>query len=138
MQKRISTLILIMTLCSVMTACDQRDVKESKVKADAGIATVSPKDHETIKATVVNDSPGAFTIDVEKLANLGADQEAPTFALYMTDTLPKTCGDFRQLELPYKKPEKYIRKFDLSAHKDVLAAIDKYGCVVMKNVPPAK
>ena len=123
--------------CSV-AACEQKDVKDSKGKAGSRIATVSPKAHEAIKATVVNDSPGSFTIDVEKLANLGADQEAPTFAIYLTDSLPKTCGDFRELELPYKKPEKYIRKFDLSDHKDVLAAIDKFGCVVMKNVPPAK
>ena len=137
MKKHISLILLMVAALSV-AACDKQETKDTKEKPGSGIATVSPKAHEAIKATVVNDSPGSFTIDVEKMANLGADQEAPTFAIYMTDSLPKTCGDFRELELPYKKPEKYIRKFDLSDHKDVLAAIDKYGCVVMKNVPPAK
>lgn len=102
------------------------------------IRTVSPNNHQPIKATVLDDTPKHYTIDVKKFANLSADQEAPTFAVYVTDSLPPRCGDFRNLAIPYKKPEEYKRVFNLNSHPDVLTAIGKYGCVVMKNIPPAK
>jgi hypothetical protein len=102
------------------------------------VRTVSPGNHQPIKATVLDDTPKHYTIDVKKFANLSADQEAPTFAVYVTNSLPKRCGDFRNLAIPYKKPEEYKRVFNLSNHPDVLTAIGKYGCVVMKNIPPAK
>lgn len=116
--------------------------KEARAVAKAGnssenIATVSPSQHETIKASVLSDNPSAYKIDVKKMANMGVNEEAPTFAVYITDSVPSTCGDFRDLKLPYKKPSKYEREFNLSEHKEVLSALDQYGCVVMKNIPPA-
>lgn len=103
--------------------------------ADSQPATVSPREHEPVRASVINPDPATYTIDVKTLANMGVDEDAPTFAVYVTRRLPQTCGDFRKLELPYVKPDKYKRQFDLSRHQDVIRAIDEYGCVVMRNIP---
>lgn len=99
------------------------------------LPTVSPREHEAVKASVIDPDPSQFTIDVKKLTNMGVDEEAPTFAVYVTRRLPDTCGDFRKLEIPYVKPDKYKRRFDLTRHQDVIRAIDAYGCVVMRNIP---
>lgn len=114
-----------------------KDGSDGKSGDSEKVSTVSPSDHETIKASVLSDNPSAYKIDVKKFANMGVNEEAPTFAVYITESVPARCGDFRDLELPYKKPTKYERQFDLSEHKEVLAALDHYGCVVMKNIPPA-
>ena len=104
---------------------------------DGKIATVSPREHQTIKASVISKNPSAYKINVKKMANMGVNEEAPTFAVYITSSVPSRCGDFRKLELPYKKPTKYEREFNLSEHEEVLQALDRYGCVVMRNIPPA-
>jgi hypothetical protein len=102
----------------------------------ASYAVISPNGHQEIKASVINDDPSSYKIDVKKLANMGVNEEAPTFAVYTKSSLPSQCGDFRNLELPYKKPTKYEREFNLSGHPEVLNALDSYGCVVMRNIPP--
>jgi hypothetical protein len=109
--------------------------EQGKNNARAAISAISPQGHELIKATVLNETPSNFTIDVKKFANMSVDQDAPTFAVYVSDSKPSKCGDFRSLELNYTKPDEYKRQFDLSGHPDVLAAIDTYGCVVMRNIP---
>jgi len=96
---------------------------------------ISPRGHEPIKASIVDNAPEKFTIDVMSLANLFADEGAKTFAVYISTQLPKSCSDFSELNLAYKKPDKYLRQFDLSKHKDVLVAIDKHKCVIVKNTP---
>ena len=103
--------------------------------ATAEIILVSPYDSafQPIRADIVNHTPYRFTIDVENFANIGADEEAPVFAIYTDNYLPDECGDFRALELDYRKPSKYERQFDLSRHRDVLEAIDVYGCVIINN-----
>lgn len=110
--------------------------RETKKAASKEIVLVSPEQFQPIRADIVSNTPSKFTIDVEHLANIGADDNAPVFAVYTKSDLPAQCGDFRGLELNYKKPEKYKRVFDLSRHQDVLDAIDSYGCVVMRNIPP--
>lgn len=100
--------------------------------------TVSPEEHQAIKASVLDPTPANYTIDVKKFANMGVDEDAPTFAVYITSRLPKDCGDFRDLELAYAKPDKYKRQFDLSKHQKVIEALDQYGCVVMRNIPSKK
>lgn len=104
--------------------------------ASSNISLISPEQFQPIRADIVNDSPSEFTIDVEHLANIGADDNAPVFAVYTKSDLPAQCGDFRDLELNYQKPSKYTRAFDLRRHKVVLEAINSYGCVVMRNIPP--
>ena len=101
-----------------------------------GIAAVSPQEHQAIRASVINATPSNYTIDVRKFANIGVNEDAPTFAVYVTNSLPSKCGDFRGEDLPYWKPSKYKRTFNLQGHDDVLKAIDSYGCVVIKNIPP--
>lgn len=96
---------------------------------------ISPRGHEPIKASIIDDAPERFTIDVMSLANVFADEEAKTFAVYISTQLPQKCADFSRLNLAYEKPEKYLRQFDLSKHKDVLAAIDHQKCVIVRNVP---
>lgn len=133
---------LIVALCAAIMVAGglvARAVKPSEADtkgASDKIATVSASDHETIKAEVLNDDPSEFTIDVEKLANINADDNAETFAVYTSSSKPDTCGDFRELELPYEKPEEYKRVFDLSDHPEVIEALDSYHCVVMRNIPP--
>lgn len=99
------------------------------------VATVSSDDHEAVKASIVETDPARFTINVKTLANIGVDDDAPTFAVYVTRNLPDVCGDFRKLKLPYAKPSRYTRRFDLSAHPEVITALQSYGCVVMRNIP---
>jgi len=103
--------------------------------AMAAEKTVPSEGHEAVLASIVNPAPENFVINVRKLANLGVDEDAPTFAVYTTGRVPETCGDFRALELPYEKPEKYTRRFDLAKHTDVITSLEKHGCVVMKNIP---
>ncbi|MCD8563131.1 MAG: hypothetical protein LRY54_03610 [Alphaproteobacteria bacterium] len=99
------------------------------------LKTVPPYAHEAVRASVVNTEPTSYTIDVKTVANIGVNEDAPTFAIYITRRLPDTCGDFRKLELPYTRPGKYKRQFDLSHHKDVIRALNTYSCVVIRNIP---
>lgn len=100
------------------------------------ISVTSPEGHQAIKASVISETPSAYQINVKKLANMNVNEEAPTFAVYTTSSIPNQCGDFRKLALPYKKPSKYEREFNLSEHPEVLKAMSRYGCVVMRNIPP--
>jgi hypothetical protein len=126
---------IIMISAGLIARAVKPDAKE--VEGTSEIGTVSPADHQAIKADVVNKDPSHYTIDVKKMANMNADDDADTFAVYLSSSVPKTCGDFRELKLPYEKPEKYKRVFDLSDHPEVVKALDHYGCVVMKNIPPS-
>lgn len=100
-----------------------------------GHPPVPPQEFQPIRAYVVNDNPAHYTIDVKSFANITANEEAPAFAVYIVNPMPKLCGDFRYLDLPYLKPTEYERMFDLSHHPDVLKAIEVYGCVVTSNIP---
>lgn len=103
--------------------------------AFGAVPTISPEGHQAIKAKILNPDPKNFTINVRYLANLGADENAGTFALYTARSLPSQCGDFSDLKLSYDKPEKYKRHFDLSSHEEVITAINEYQCVIVKNIP---
>jgi hypothetical protein len=131
---------MLLVLCGLAAAgrakINDNTARETNKAAKHDIALVAPSEFQPIRADILNDSPSHFTIDVENLANIGADEEAPVFAVYTQSNLPDKCGDFRDLELSYSKPSKYKRSFDLSAHKDVLDAINAYGCIVMRNIPP--
>ncbi len=107
----------------------------SVMTASGNFSVTSPGGHETIKASVLNNDPSAYRINVKKLANMDVNQEAPTFAVYIRSSIPSKCGDFRDLELPYKKPTKYEREFNLSDNPEVLEALKSHGCVVMRNIP---
>lgn len=110
-----------------MMSLPMQDANATRLK------TTPLKSHQPIKAEVIDSNPNHFTIDVKELENAGANEEAPTFALYISDEPPRRCADFSKLDLEYSKPEKYKRVFDLSDHKDILQALKKYQCVVVKN-----
>ncbi|PZQ47839.1 MAG: hypothetical protein DI551_02425 [Micavibrio aeruginosavorus] len=142
MKKYASAIVLLIVLCGLAATGrakimgNNEDAHRSgEDKKAASVQTVSPEKFQPIKAEVLDKTPSHYTIDVKKLANMSADDDAPVFAVYVTSDVPAKCGDFRKLELSYKKPEEYKRQFDLSEHPDVLKAIDNYGCVVMKNIP---
>jgi hypothetical protein len=101
----------------------------------ADIQTSSPKGHEAVKASVVNSEPATYTINVKSLSNLGVDEEAATFAVYVSGSKPETCGNFENTPLTYKKPEKYLREFDLSGNPEIVTAINEYKCVIVPNKP---
>lgn len=101
------------------------------------LPTSSPRGHELIKAQIVDPNPSNFVINVRQMANMFADQEAPTFAVYTSSRLPQTCGDFSRTKLTYQKPTKYERVFNLADQPGVLKAIEEYQCVIIPNIPPA-
>lgn len=101
----------------------------------------SPSRHQPIKAEVIDPNPSHYTINLKKLANMNVNQEAPTYAMYVTSSVPKTCADFSKIDIDYQKPDKYHRVFNLSDHEDVVNALNAYGCVIIPNKPkhpPAK
>jgi len=104
---------------------------------DAAFAyTLSPSEgHEAVNAQVLDATPAHFTINLKKLANLGVDQKASTFALYTTSRVPQQCGDFSKVDIDYLKPEKYERVFDLSQKPEVLKALNEHACVIIPNKP---
>jgi hypothetical protein len=104
--------------------------------AHAGsFAVTSSAAHQPVKAEVTNPDPKNFTINLKKLANLSVNQDAKTYALYTTASVPGTCADFRKDDIDYKKPDKYHRIFDLSKKPEVVEALHEYGCVVVPNKP---
>jgi hypothetical protein len=103
--------------------------------AAAGITLIPSSGHEPVKFSVLDPSPQHYTIDVKKFTNLGVNQEAPTFVMYDTPSVPSRCGDFSHTDIDYQKPDKYHRIFDLTKKPEVLWALDRYGCVVIPNKP---
>ncbi len=134
MKRYISAIVMLIVLCSLAVS-GRAMIAEKEDIPD--LPSISPEGHQAIRASVLNDDPAHYTIDVRKFANIGVNEEAPTFAVYLTNTLPGKCGDFRDLELQYAKPAKYKRVFNLADHEKVLRAINSYGCVVIRNIPSA-
>jgi len=107
----------------------------------AQFGVISPASHEPVKFSIQDDDPAHFTINLKKIANLGVNQDAKTYALYNTATVPDRCGNFLKSSMDYQKPDKYHRIFDLRKKPEVLAALNQYGCVIIPNkprLPPAK
>jgi hypothetical protein len=130
MKKRISYLFAAIVTCGISAASVEKSGAQSAKKT----ATVSPEGHQKIKAIILDETPENFTVDLEIPRNLGADENARTFAVF-TGEEPTRCRDFQGLSLPYKRLGKYKRIFDLSSHPEVLRAIKNPGCVVIQNIP---
>ena len=96
---------------------------------------ISIDNYEPVRAEIVNSDPSQFTINVRNLSNIGVDQKAEYFSVYTTSSKPENCADFTNENLPYEKPEKYLRQFNLSDQPEILEAIESVGCVAMKNIP---
>ena len=131
MRYKILSIIVVLGVMSVPVVYALARVQ----KAPAQRGQTSSGSHESVKAEIIDSDPAHFTIDVHTMANMGVNEEAPTLALYTSENPPANCPDFSNLDLPYKKPEKHKREFNLSEHEDVLKALEKYHCVVVKNQP---
>lgn len=101
----------------------------------ANVALISPAQFQPIKARITDDDPASYTINVKNLSNLGVNEDAPVFAVYISSSAPAECADFTHLSLRYWKPGKYLRTFDLSDNPEVIDAIHTYQCVAVKNIP---
>lgn len=107
-----------------------------------GIVSTSPEGYQPIRASVIDDAPSRYTLDIRKFSNIGVDEAAPSFALYITNNLPSKCGDFRDLDLNLRAIDKYKRVMNLNGHENVLKALDVFGCIIIRNsdikaIPPA-
>lgn len=100
------------------------------------LPTASPSGHTVIKASIVDANPAHFVINVKQLANMFADQDAPTFAVYTSNSVPKICGNFEHTKITYEKPSQYVRVFNLTKQPGILQAIEQYKCVIIPNIPP--
>lgn len=129
-KKYLSAIVMLVVLCGLAGA---GRAKISHDESDLGIPTTSPVGHEPLRADVVNTKLANFTLDIQQFANIGTSEEAPTYAVYTKGTLPATCGDFSNTEITYWQPSKYKRTFDLRRHKDVVKALDEYGCIIVRN-----
>lgn len=101
----------------------------------ADVALVEPSKFQPIKASVTNDDPANYTINVKSISNLGVNEDAAVFAIYISSSAPPECADFTHLSLRYWKPGKYLRTFDLSDNPEVIDAIHAYQCVAVRNIP---
>lgn len=106
-----------------------------KISYATDVLVISPSGYESVKAKVIDYTPKNFTINVKSIVNLDVDQEAPYFAIYTATKLPKTCADFRALNIDHWRDGKYKRVFNLTSHLEVLSALDSYKCIIVKNIP---
>ena len=68
--------VMLVALCSLAIAGRAKiSEKTTEVK---GITSVDPNDFEPLRASVVDDSPSNYTIDVRKFSNIGVNEEAPS------------------------------------------------------------
>jgi hypothetical protein len=134
MKRYLSAIVMLVVLCSLAISGRAKIAEKEDIP---DLPSISPQGHQSIRASIINPDPSQFTIDVRKFANIGVDEDAETFALYVTNTLPAKCGDFRDLELPYWKPAKYKRTFNLSGQEKVMRSIKEYGCVILRNISPS-
>jgi hypothetical protein len=129
-----SAIIMLIVLCSLAVSGRAMITERDDIP---DLPSVSPEGYEPLRASIIDPNPARFTIDVRKFANIGVDEDAPSFAIYVKNTLPAKCADFRDVELSYWKPSKYRRIFNLTKEEKLVRAIDGYGCVILRNSPPA-
>lgn len=134
MQKYLSAIVMLVVLCGLaVTARAMIGVKEDL----PGLPSMAPEGNQVLRASVVSKNPAHYTLDIRKFANIGVNQDAPTYAIYTGNSLPVKCADLRGEDVSYWKPSKYKRTFDLRGHEDVIKGIEGYGCVVIRNLPTA-
>lgn len=131
LKRYLSAIVMLVVLCSLAVSGRAMIAEKDDIP---DLPSISPEGHEPIRASVINPNPASYTIDVRKFANIGVDETAPTFALYTGTSLPSKCGDFRDIELPYWKPDKYKRSFNMTGEEKVMRALQEYGCIVLRNV----
>ncbi len=132
MRRYASAIIMLVVLCSLAVSGRAMISPPDDIP---GIPSIPPQGHQSIRATVINEDPAHYTLDVRKFANIGVSEDAPTFAIYTSSSLPAKCGDFRGLTVPQWSPSKYKRSYDLRGQDKVMKALKGYHCVVLRNAP---
>ena len=135
LKRYLSAIVMFVVLCSLAVSGRAMIAGKDDIP---DLPSISPEGHEPIRASVINPNPANYTIDVRKFANIGVNEDAATFAVYIGSSLPTKCGDFRDVELPYWKPGKYKRSFNMSGEEKILRAFEGYGCVVLRNTSQAQ
>lgn len=135
MKRYASALFMLVALCSLAVSGRAMIAEKDDIP---GIPSMLPEGNEPIRASVVNTDPDNFTLDVRKFANIGVDEGAQTFAIYIDTSLPRKCADFRGLNLPMWKSAKYKRSLNLSSHPEVIEGLNGYGCIVILNKEAAE
>ncbi len=125
-----SAFVMLVALCSLAVSGRAMITQGPDIP---GLSSTSPEGHQAIRASVLDQNPSNYTFDVRKFSNIGVDENALTFAVYVTNRLPNKCGDFRDKDLKHWKPQKYERTFDLRDHPEVIEALGLYGCVIVRN-----
>ena len=98
------------------------------------IPRVSTRGLEPVRADILKDDPRAFTVDVNLLANFAADQSAQAFAVFLGQTVPKSCVNMANADVNVTNPRKYVYVLEF---KDInyYNAVKKDGCAVVPNQP---
>ena len=134
MKRYISAIIMLVALCSLAVSGRAKIADKDDIP---GIPSLSPEGHEPIRASIIKDDPAAFVLDVRKFANIGVDEAAQSFAIYIGNALPGKCGDFRDRDVPNWAPIKYRRTFDFRGNEDMIRGLNGYGCIVIRNTMTA-
>lgn len=130
MKRYASAIIMLVVLCGLAVSGRAMIAVDDDIP---GIPSIPPAGYEGLRASIISSNPGSFTLDIRKFANIGVDETAPNFAVYIRSSLPAKCGDFRALDAPHWSPSKYRKSFDLRGREDVIKALTAYGCVVLPN-----
>ena len=130
MKKYLSAIIMLVVLCGLAGAGRAKISHEEK---DLGFPVAASAEHEPLRAEIVSDRPASFTFDLQQFANIGVSENAESYVIYTASMLPPSCGDFTGQDLTYWEPSKYKRTFDLRGHKDVIKALESYGCIIVKS-----
>lgn len=133
MKRYVSAIVMLLVLCSLAVSGRAMIAVDDDIP---GIPSLPPVGYEGLRAGIVSAEPARFTLDVRKFANIGVDQDAPYFAVYVRSALPTKCGDFRTLEAPHWSPSKYRQAYDLRGQEKAITALRAYGCIILPNPTP--
>ena len=76
MRRYASAIIMLVVMCSLAVS-GRAMISEKDDIPD--LPSVSPEGFEPLRASIINNNPAQFTIDVRKFANIGVDEDAANF-----------------------------------------------------------
>ena len=130
LKKFISAFVVLIFLCGLAAVGRIENAPKPDVP---GMLAASPAGIQPLHASILKPAPASFTLNTRKFSNIGMNDKAPELAIFTTASLPRKCGDFRDLDLHASEPVKYERRYDLKGHEDVIEALTAYGCILVRN-----
>lgn len=131
MKKYGSAIVMLVVLCGLAGAGRAKITGDQDIADDISLS--SPMGHTPLRADIIDKKLSNFTLDVQQFANIGVSENAASYAVYTNRSMPATCADFSERSLTYWQPSKYKRSFDLRQNKDVVQAIEKFGCIIVRG-----